>query len=126
MVAVLGMEVQHAELKGGGTDGRVIFRAGEDLAGLLRLADTREAAPVIHFGGQFQITFTDPKKLWVGRSISLRVVVGCPGIGPGTLAFIDYEDAIPDEVHPVVEVTYATKKPGEKPVTEKYELDQRC
>jgi hypothetical protein len=115
-------------MKGGGIDGRVKFSAGpSDLSGLLRLADTREAAPVIYLGGPMRVTFyNELPSLRVGRSTELVLVVGAPGIGPGTLATIYYDDTIPEAAKPIAEVTFPPMKTGAAPVKENFELKARC
>src|SRR5262249_55077991 len=127
MTAVIAVDVQLPDLKGGGIDGRVTFRAGSlDPSDLLRFANTRENAPGVHFGGRFQITVDANLKMRIGRSADFYTVVGCPGIGKGTFAFISYDNTIPDGLKPIVEITYPPTKPGGPPVKEKYELEERC
>jgi hypothetical protein len=115
-------------MKGGGVDGRLSFMAGFfDLAGLLQFAAKPADAPVIHLGGPLEITFYfGLPSLRVGRESELILVVGTPGVGPGTFAMLDYEDTIPESARPVAEITYQPAKPREKPLKERFEIKDRC
>jgi hypothetical protein len=115
-------------MKGGGIDGRLSFMAGFfDLAGLLQFAAKPADAPVIHLGGPLEITFfAELPTLRVGRDSELMLVVGTPGVGPGTFAMLHYEDTIPESARPVAEITYQPAKPGEKPLKELFEIKDRC
>jgi hypothetical protein len=115
-------------LKGGGLGGRVSFLAGaRDLTGVLQFADTPAKAPVVHLGGPLQVTFfAERPTLRIGRENELVLVVGTPGIGPGTFAMVRYQDTIPESAKPVAEITYPPAKPGLPPVRQKYEIKDRC
>lgn len=115
-------------VKGGGVGGRVSFGAGPiDLNGPLQFAASPAAAPVMHFGGPLQVSFfADRPTMRVGRSGEFVLVVGTPGVGPGTFAMVAYEDTIPKDAKPVAEVEYQPAKPGDPPVREKYEIKERC
>jgi hypothetical protein len=93
---------------------------------VLQFADKREEAPVIHFGGPWQVSLFGAHKLTIGRETDVVLGVGSPGIGPGTMAWIDYDGVIPEKVYPMVEVTYPPKQAGEAPIREQYELKRRC
>ncbi len=124
----LRCEVDAPGVKGGGTGGRLDMAAGWlDLNGVLQFADTPADAPVVHFGGPLEITFYgELPTMRVGRGTEFVLVVGTPGVGPGTLAMLLYEDCIPKDAYPKAEVTFAPKKPGDKPVKELFELKERC
>jgi hypothetical protein len=113
--------------KGAGIDGRVeqgtSFR---DLCGLLQFAEKPDAAPVIHFGGQWQIGFYDRPQLVVGRQKQLTLVVGTPGVGPGTTALVGYEELIPKDLYPKVQIVFPPEREGSVPCRELYELKGRC
>ena len=124
----LRCEVDAPGLKGGGTGGRLDMMAGWlDLNGVLQFAEKPADAPVVHFGGPLEITFYgELPTMRVGRGTEFVMVVGTPGVGPGTFAMLQYEDCIPKDAYPKAEVTFAPKKPGDKPVKELFELKERC
>lgn len=120
-------EVEMPGWKGAGVGGRVEQQAAiGDAHGLLKFADQPQDAPIIHFGGPWQITLYGPSRLTVGRTTDLVLGVGTPGLGAGTTAFIAYEGVIPEKVYPTVEVTYPSARKGDAPVKELYELKERC
>jgi hypothetical protein len=113
--------------KGTGVGGRVHHRAFYvDVNGVLQFADRPRDAPVVHFGGPLQVTLFGRHRLTVGRVTDVVLGVGTCGLGPGTTAWIDYEGVIPEKVYPTLEITYPPKRPGEPPVTQRYELPRRC
>jgi hypothetical protein len=121
------VEMEMPGWHGTGVDGRVQQRASFiDANGVLQFADKREEAPVIHFGGPWQVSLFGAHKLTIGRETDVVLGVGSPGVGPGTTAWIDYDNVIPEKVFPTVEVTYSPKHPGDVPVRERYELKRRC
>jgi hypothetical protein len=124
----LTIDVESARLKGGGLGGRLSFVAGPiDGTGVLRFASTPKAAPVLHLGGPLQVTLCGPKpSLTLGRADDLVLAVGAPGRGPGTLAMLAYDGAVPKGAHPKVEVSWPGAKKGDRPVKELYELKDRC
>lgn len=120
-------EMEMPGWKGTAIDGRVRQHALYlDANGLLQFADRPQDAPIIHFGGPWQITLYGPQQLTVGRERDVVLGVGTAGAGPGTTAFIDYGGVIPADVYPTVEVTYPPKRQGEPLVREGYELMRRC
>jgi hypothetical protein len=127
-VARVSLDVDFPGMKGGGIDGRVTCSAAAfDLNGVLQFADKSAEAPVIHFGGPLQVTFFgEVPSLRVGREEDLYLVVGTPGIGPGTFAMINYQDAIPEGARAIAAMTLPPVKAGAPPVTEKFELKHRC
>jgi hypothetical protein len=54
------------------------------------------------------------------------LVVGTPGIGPGTFAAVGYTDTVPASAKPVVEIEFQPAKAGDPPVKERYEIKERC
>ena len=116
------------ELKTGAPGGRASFTAGFlDLNGLLQFAEKPANAPVVHLGGPLEITFySELPALRVGRGSELVLVVGTPGVGPGTFAMLSYMETIPESAKPVAEVTYQPAKPGETPLKETFEIKERC
>jgi hypothetical protein len=128
LAAGLRVDVEMPGLKGGGLGGRVNFSAGPiDLGGVFQFADRPAGAPVAHLGGPLQITFyAERPSLRVGRGAELDLVVGTPGVGPGTFAMLGYEDTIPKSAKPVAELSLPSAKPGAPPLKEKWEIKDRC
>jgi hypothetical protein len=128
MAAVVTIDAEVAGMKGGGIGGRVSFMAGPvDLTGVFKFAVRPADAPVVVAGGPLEVTFYgDLPAPRVGRECEFVLVVGTPGVGPGTFAMVRYEDTIPEDAKPVAEVTYQPAKPGDPPVKEKYEVKGRC
>lgn len=121
------VQVEMPGRKGAGVDGRVQQAACMwDIGGFLQFAESAKDAPIIHFGGPWQITLSQPHRAAVGREFDLSVSVGTPGLGTGTTAWVFYEQLIPANAHPTVEITYPAEKKGGKPVQERYELKERC
>jgi hypothetical protein len=127
-VVTLTLEVQHATLKGPGVDGRVPVMVGPlDLGGMLVFAGSAKDAPVIHPDGPLQVTFyADRPSLQLGRETDVVLAVGSPGLGKGTLAMLTYDQTIPAEARPTVEIAYPPVKVGDPPFKEQYELKERC
>jgi hypothetical protein len=124
----LGVDVEVPGMKGGGLGGRLSFSAGSiDLTGVLQFADKPADAPAVHLGGPLQITFyAELPTLRVGRGTELGLVVGTPGVGPGTFAMLSYEDTVPKDAKPMAELSLPSAKPGAPPLKEKWELKDRC
>lgn len=120
-------EVQVPGLKGGGDDGRVPVYARSDANGPLLFGDTPEKAPIVHLAGPLQIQPEEKPSTLVRNVVcDLMLVVGTPGVGPGTFASVAYEDLIPSESYAVVEAEWPAAKPAEPPVRARYELKERC
>jgi hypothetical protein len=115
-------------LTGEGLGGRVVFTAGPaDLNGPLVFAKTPDQAPVVRCAGPLEITFYEElPSLRVGRDTEMGLVVGAPGIGPGTFASLDYEKTIPRSAKPVVELVLQSSKEGVPPIKETFEIKGRC
>jgi hypothetical protein len=128
MAVFVNVDVQVPGIKGGGIGGRIAFRAGpRDLAGVFQLADQPADAPVVRLGGPLQITFYgELPSLRVGRTSELILVVGTPGVGPGTFARVAYEDTIPKDAKPVAEVSLPSARGTRPPLREKFEIKNRC
>src|SRR5262245_60585571 len=120
-------EVEMPGWKGAALGGRVQQRVSYiDVNGVLQFGNEPQEAPVIHFGGPWQVTLFGRHKFIVGRPADLCLGVGTAGVGPGTTAWVDYEGVIPENAYPIVEITYAPKQPGLPPVRERHELKHRC
>jgi hypothetical protein len=124
----LSIDVESGRLKGGGANGRLSYRAGFfAVNGLLQFQNRPTEAPIIHFDGPTQITFFGPPpRLRIGRQEDVVLMIGTPGRGPGTFATLAYEDTVPKQAHPQIEVAWPAGKPDNPPVRERYELKERC
>jgi hypothetical protein len=121
------IEMELPGWKGTGLGGRVLQLVSVvDVNGVLQFADRPQDAPVVHFGGPWQVTLFGQHRLIRGRETDVVLGVGTPGVGPGTTAYIDYDGVIPTNVYPTLDVEYPPKKPGDPPIREHYELKKRC
>jgi len=120
-------DIEVPGLNGAGIGGRVeqgtTFR---DLQGPLQFADRPQDAPVIHFGGPLQIGLLELPKLVIGRKKEVTVTVGSPGLGPGTTAVVGFEELIPRDAFPRVDVVFPPEREGSVPYRELFELKERC
>ncbi len=124
VVARMSVDVASARFKGVGLGGRIVQIAGfYDPTGVLTFADKPADAPIIHFDGPLTVSFYgEVPALRLGRDNDLVLAVGTPGRGGGSFAMLAYEETIPKEASPKVEVRW----PGEPPVRELFELKERC
>jgi hypothetical protein len=127
MAVILTVDAVVPGIKGGGIDGRVGFMAGPiDLNGVLQFADSPADAPAVRLGGPLQVTFyAELPQLRVGRGSEFVLVVGSPGVGPGTLAKVKYQDTIPESAKPLVEMSLPSAK-ATGPLRDKVFLKDRC
>jgi hypothetical protein len=111
----------------GGTCKQVAFIDG---GGCLHFADSPQEAPVIHFGGAYEMCLSPIQKLARGEKPSdLEASIGTPGLGNGTFATLLYEAhsaRIPDNIHPVAEIVFLGKAPSSRLRSTKVLLDRRC
>jgi hypothetical protein len=106
---------------------RIGYVVNGDGQGWLVFARRPQDAPVIHFNGPWTLDLQDVKqRLTAGHETMLQIGVGTRGVGPGTFTWVLYPDTIPVDAYPVAEVTFPPRASGEKPVTRKYTLKQRC
>jgi hypothetical protein len=120
-------EVDMPGWKGTGVGGRVWQQAfSTDANGALQFAERPQEAPILHFGGPWQVALRGGQELMVGRQTDVVLGVGTAGVGPGTTAWIEHDGVIPADVHPTLEVTFPGKHAGDPPLREHYELKQRC
>ncbi len=121
-------EVEVPGIMGGGADGRLSVRVSfSDTQGFLTFGNRTANAPAIRLGGPIQIDFPDGKpQLRPGYAVEMYVSVGFPGQGPGTFAAIEYEETLPTEVKPMVEIEVPSASQGVPPYRERYELPSRC
>jgi hypothetical protein len=120
------LEVEVPGFRGQGAGGRLVQGAGLDSEGLLQFADRPEDAPVIHFGGRWTIALYRQTNLWLERMNDLALVVGTPGLGAGTFAYVGYEGVVPDGLTPHVEIDFPPLQSGGPPVRADFELSERC
>jgi hypothetical protein len=122
------IEVELTGWKGKGEEGRIQQLVNVmDTQGFLVFADKPQDAPIIHFGGPWQMYCRRQlNRLMVGSEDELFLSIGTPGLGAGTTAYLLYEGTVPEKVYPRVEITYPPVKPGEPPTKRLYELKERC
>jgi len=127
-VVTIILEVRHPSLKGPGVEGRVQMLVGPlDTNGMLTFGGSAKDAPVIHVDGPLQVNFYGSRpSLQIGREADFVLAVGSPGLGKGTFAMLSYDQTIPANACPTVEIDYPAAKAGDSPVKEHYELKERC
>ncbi len=115
-------------MKGGGLGCRARFRAGLiDLGGVFQFADKAADAPVVRLGAPLEITFYgELPTLRVGRPTDLCLVVGSPGIGPGTFAMLDYAGTIPLEAKRMAETVFTSANSSASLLRDKWVITDRC
>jgi hypothetical protein len=112
----------------------------------LAFARRPQDAPVIHFNGPLTARLAPAPVNWVpqrpdlrttegfgipldaiarGKATDLRVELGTLGQGEGTFASVSC-NALPENVHPVAELTFPAKAPGRPPLTVRQRLEDRC
>lgn len=97
-----------------------------DGTGVLQFAERPQDAPIVHFGGPFQVTLFGSQQLTVDRETDVVLGVGTRGVGPGTFTWTDYENVIPTDIFPTLDIVYPPKYPGDRPLRQHYELKMRC
>jgi hypothetical protein len=120
-------EVDMPGWKGTGVGGRVPQEAYfTDANGALQFAERPQDAPILHFGGPWQVGLLGGQQLKIGRQMDVVLGVGTAGVGPGATTWIGYDGVIPADAHPTLEITFPAKQPGDPPRRERYELKQQC
>jgi hypothetical protein len=123
----VSVELEMSGWNGMGVGGRVRERAYfVDVNGVLQFAERPQDAPIIHFGGAWQVSLFGRHTVKVGRDTDVVLGVGTPGLGAGTTAWIDYEGVIPIDAYPTLDITYPPKEPHGPPIRQRYELMRRC
>lgn len=122
----VSVDVEMPGRRGAGMGGRIPQVANNDANGFLRFAEAAADAPLINFGGPWQVTLSEPLRLTIGRQVDAYLAVGTPGIGAGTTAFVGYEELIPPDLAPRIEVAFPVVDPGARPHKELFELPRRC
>lgn len=121
------LEVEMPGRKGAATGSRVQQRSFlVDSTGVLQFAERPQDAPILHFGGPLQVTLFGKHQLMIDRETDVVLGVGSAGVGPGTFTWIDYQNVIPGDRFPTLDVVYPPKRPGETPLREHHELKHRC
>ena len=120
------LDVELPGWHGSGLGGRVPQITANDTQGFFRFAEELREAPIVHFGGPWQITLYGRHSLTVDRESDVYLGLGTPGLGPGATAYVAYEGVIPDNLHPTLEIKYPSNTAGQADVAERYELKHRC
>jgi hypothetical protein len=122
----LYLQVQMPGHKGAGIGNRVQQCTSPADGSVLQFAERPQDAPIIHFGGPWQVTLSSKDPLTIDRETDVVLSVGSPGLGAGTFVWSYYDNLIPTDKFPTLEVVYPPKRPGDPPPRERYELKQRC
>jgi hypothetical protein len=122
----LYLDVEIPGRKGIGTAGRVQQLSFIDSSGVLQFAERPQDAPILHFGGAWQATFFGKEQLTIDREKDVILGIGSQGVGPGSFTWTIYENVVPKDKFPTLDIVYPPKHPGEAPLREHYELKQRC
>lgn len=121
----LHCDVAMPEHRGTGIDGRVPESVTiGDADGLLDFASRPGDAPVLHFGGPWQITVSGKSSLRIGRNEELCLEIGTPGLGTGTTVSMAYERVIPSGIQPHVDFKFA--RADGTTIARSYNLKRRC
>ena len=111
----VSIDVAMPGLQGGGLEGRVEQSASLiDQHGLLRFGRDPSVAPIIHFGGPWELQLTGPERWRVGRSKEVDLVFGTPGLGPGTMSCVAFQGVVPPEVHVRLKATFPAPSLAER------------
>lgn len=103
--------------------GQITQYVGEDDQGYLQFTTMREKAPVIHFGGPWEMALLVQHSLPSGdKPGDLMTMIGTRGRGAGSFASIFYGGLIGEEVHPVAELRF----PGKESIQSRVVLTHRC
>jgi len=90
------------------------FAGQYDATGILQFAARPEDASIIHFGGPWTFGPDGQQKLVRGRREDLAFKLGTPGHGPGTFAWIRYDNLIPNSAKPRIRVEYPVESRSEQ------------
>jgi hypothetical protein len=98
---------------GGGASGAYRQRVGEQSE--LQFADRPGDAPILHFDGPLTMALESRKQVFVrgDKPSPLRVVVGTPGLGRGTFAWVIFDSNVPSAV---AQIAFPNRKAGGKPI----------
>ncbi len=105
--------------------------ASDDANGFLQFADRPADAPVIHFGGPWQVWPRGGQKFVLDRPEEFTTFLGTQGHGEGTFAITlqhtvhpDIAFFVPKTAKPVLEAKFRTREGGT--IVEKYVLEHQC
>src|SRR5262249_28139693 len=91
--------------------------ASNDANGFLQFADRLADAPVIHFGGPWQVWPRGGQKFVLDRTEDFATLIGTPGHGVGTFAITLQHTVgrgaaffVPQTAQPVLEAKFRTKE----------------
>jgi len=91
-------------------------------------ADSPQDAPLRHFDGRLSIYLFDANECNLIRGekrTDIQVYIGT--VYPkGAWVYVDNRKGVPDDVHPMAEVTFPSKTTNSKPIKIKVPLTQRC
>ncbi|MCC7084509.1 MAG: hypothetical protein IT427_05840 [Pirellulales bacterium] len=123
----MNIDVEIPGQKGAGRGGRVPQSVSlQDSRGIFQFATDPKAAPIVHFGGPWEITFYSKEDWHIDQTEQPSLSVGTPGLGSGTTAYVEYQNVIPAELKPKLQVTFPQLDDAHAAVTRSYQLDRRC
>lgn len=102
--------------------------SASDLNELFQLGPSPATAPLVHAGGPWRMATWDSRpSLEIGGVTDFIVGVGCPGVGPGTFAFLGYEEAaMPEQAIPKLTLHLPARADGTPPIVVHHYLKERC
>ncbi len=123
----VSLDVAMPGQRGSGVDGRVQQSASlTDDRGWLQFGSQPDSAPIVHFGGPWEVRFSGNDRWRIGRTKEVYLVFGTPGLGPGTMTCTEYEGIIPPSVKPRLRVLYPNADAAGEPIAAEYEFTRRC
>ena len=98
---------------GGGASGTYRQRVGQGSE--LQFADRPGDAPILHFDGPLTMALEGPNQVFVpgDKPSPLRVVVGTPGLGRDTFAWVIFDSNAPSAV---AQIAFPHRQAGGKPI----------
>ena len=97
--------------------GRLQQRAFRDVRGRLTFATDPRTAPIVHLNGPITLDqFWVQRPLSSARAYRLSVVVGTPGVGPGTFAIYPCDCFLTGGAAPEAEIEFPHRDPGQPPL----------
>lgn len=103
----IGGQLQMADARGTGVDGRKKVLAWSDAQGALQFANKAEDAPVIHLGGKPKLALSGEHELVIGRAKDISLGIGAKGLGAGSTAWIESNE-IPKGIPLLVEAAFSS------------------
>jgi hypothetical protein len=89
-------------------------------------ADTRDRAPVLHFGGPLKPAYLRREAFSLSEpDPELSVCFGTKGFGQPSFSYLAYE-AVPANIHPQAEIEWPADGPDARPVRTTATLSHRC